>query len=257
MTNLKPLPLWQAVLHFVIAGIFFRLSIYNFLPLLIQWGLPAYEAFIVSFLVPLVVLFALAFEFAKLEGVPLTLPDLAQRFRLRRPRLQDFLWVLLAFIVTGVGATLLASTRDWVLSVSWLNPPASFPAILNPVNQNEALPSLLKEWLGGNPQRQWHIIILYAILFFFNQFGEELWWRGIIFPRQQLVHGKWTWLVHGLLWNIFHLPFYPWYLFYGLPVTLGMAFIAQKTENTWMTLLLHSLSNATFFILIISTVLGG
>ena len=48
----------------------------------------------------------------------------------------------------------------------------------------------------------------------FNIVGEELWWRGYIFPRQEKQHGRFTWVLHGLLWTLFHA--FKWWDLIGL-----------------------------------------
>lgn len=112
-------------------------------------------------------------------------------------------------------------------------------------------------WMGPQAVGNWGYALLAVLLFFFNQFGEELYWRGVLLPRQAPVHGRYTWLVHGLMWNLFHLPFYPWYLLYGLPLTLALSFVVQKTENTWTGLLLHGLANLTMLLLMLNVVMGA
>lgn len=254
---IRPLPTSKAIILFILAGLGFRFSIYNGIPLLIQLGLTAFEAFLVTFTVPLAILFALAFESAKREGVPLTWKQLALRFQLKKIRWQGLLWLIISLIAAVGLSGLLTPTRDLILRwFPMLMPPASFPPILNPTLQNEQLPSTLLAWMGEGAQANWGYAILIIMLFFFNMFGEELFWRGIIFPRQLLVHGRYTWIIHGLMWNLFHLPFYPWYLIYGLPITLAISFLMQKTNNTWLALILHAIANLFFYLLMLSVIFG-
>lgn len=253
----RPLPLHKAFFYFLIAGLAIRFSIYTVLPWLVAQGLSDYEAFIVTFTVPTAVLFALAFAFAKWEGVPESLPTMARRFRLHRPTWRDLLWSLAGLGFLFIATFALTPTRTFILELlPFLQPPAGFPVLINPTLQNQNLPAALNAWLGPDAAGNWKLVVLILILFFFNNFGEELFWRGIIFPRQELVHGRHTWLIHGLLWNLFHLPLYPWYAIYGLPLTFTISFIAQKTGNTWMTILVHSLSNLTLTLMVIGVVTG-
>lgn len=250
--ELRPLPPQKALLTFLLAGFGFRFAIYNGIPLLQELGLSAFEAFLVAFTVPLAVLFSLAFESTKREGVALEWRSLATRFRLKRLERHGFLWLFLALITALILSGLLTPTRDWVLQwAPFLQPPTSFPPILHPDLQNAQLGNTLAVWMGNEAKGNIGYAFLILLLFFFNMFGEELYWRGIILPRQELVHGRYTWLVHGLMWNLFHLPFYPWYLIYGLPITLGVSFVAQKTGNTWFALLMHAIANITITILML------
>jgi len=86
------------------------------------------------------------------------------------------------------------------------------------------------------------------VLFFFNIFGEELYWRGILLPQQELVH--------GVMWHLFHLMIFPWYLIFGLPIALAISFVAQRTGNTWMAILLHGQANFTLYGLMVGVIMG-
>ena len=93
------------------------------------------------------------------------------------------------------------------------------------------------------------------ILLFFNIFGEELWWRGVILPRQELSHGRLAWLVNSLLWLAFHLPFYPWRAIDLLPYCLIIAFISQRRNNTWPAIIIHW-QNGMVLMVVLGLVLG-
>lgn len=254
--QLRPLPLWQAVLHFLIAGLVLRFSVYNVLPWLVGQGWSAYYAFIVTFTAPLAALFFLAFALVRREGVPLQLSALARRFRLRRPSWRDALWVVVAFVFVFAVSLVLAPLRASILD---LLPalPQEFPPLVNPNAQGEELPGILAAWVDPGSAGRWLPIVGILVLFFFNIFGEELYWRGTLLPRQIPVHGDKTWLVHGLLWNLFHLPVYPWYLVFGLPITLALSYVAQRTGNTWVPILLHGLVNLPLTLLVIGVATGG
>jgi len=76
------------------------------------------------------------------------------------------------------------------------------------------------------------------VTLFFNIFGEELWWRGYMLPRQELVHGNSTWIIHGFLWTMFH-AFKYWELAAILPASLALSFVAYKRKNSWPGIVTH------------------
>jgi len=254
---LRPLPLRRAALHFLAAGLLLRFSVYSGLPWLVTLGASPFEAFIVAATAPMALLFALAFYQARGEGVALTPSALAHRFRLRRPTWRHGLWVLAGLALLAASGAILAPWREPVMEWMGIDLPASFPPLIDPRVQNSDLPGALAAWLGPEAMGSWKPVAAILALFFFNIFGEELYWRGLLFPRQALIHGKRTWWVHGLLWNLFHVPLYPWYLVLGLPVTLTVSFVAQKTGNTWAPVLLHALANLSLTLLVIGVVFGG
>jgi membrane protease YdiL (CAAX protease family) len=91
-------------------------------------------------------------------------------------------------------------------------------------------------------------LLLVAILPF-NVLGEELWWRGIILPRQELAFGKAAWVTNGLLWATFHA--FKWWAVPAMMITcLVVPFIAQRTRSTWPGIVLHFVLNASGAILL-------
>lgn len=227
---------------------------YRLTPFLIARGESPFEAGLAGFIVPIAVLFALAFAWVKWEGVPLTMRAMAARLRLRRPTWQQVGWTVVGLVTAVVLSVVVAPTRNWVLSMPLFQPPASFPPILNPMLQNQEIPAVTAAWMGAEAVGNYGYAALVLLLFFFNSVGEELYWRGVVFPRQELIYGRWTWLVHGLLWNLFHLPIYPWYLIFGLVPTLTISWVAQKTGNTWMVIGLHLMMNLFMTMLMLGVV---
>jgi membrane protease YdiL (CAAX protease family) len=257
-TAVQPLPALRAIWYFLLPGLGLRLSIYQGIPLMLRAGLQPYEAFIVSFTVPFAILFALAFGLAKAEGTSITMHALAVRFRLQHLTWRPLGWVLAGLLLMTVLAGLLSTTRGWILdTIPFTQPPATFPPILHPVLQNENLPTVAAAWMGPQAAGNWGWALLALVVFFFNIMGEELFFRGYLLPRQELVHGRYTWLVHGLMWNLLHLPIYPWYLIYGLSLTLVIPFVAQRTQNTWTAVILHALANIPATLLMIGLTFQG
>lgn len=248
------MPFWQALLYFGLPAVLFRLSLYNGIPALIPAGLSQFEAWVVSFTVPAAILFALAFGFYKWDGYPLTWNALKTRFRLFPMTGKDWLWAIGGFFVTFLSIGAMSFTAPLLINAfPILAPPDFFPPWLQPgaVPERDLFTSFIGAPLVGN----WGVVILFFVVLFFNILGEELWWRGYILPRQEKVHRQWTWAIHGLLWLLWHIVFYPWQLFALLPICLILPYIAQRRQNTWVAIVIH-LQNGIILLLILAMVLG-
>lgn len=110
-------------------------------------------------------------------------------------------------------------------------------------------------FMGFSLKGNWWIAPVYFSALLFNIFGEEFWWRGYIMPRQELVFGKWTWVVHGLLWAFFHI-FWKWNLIILLPLCLTHSYIIYKRKNTWIGIITHLTFNSIPLIALIVGIIG-
>jgi membrane protease YdiL (CAAX protease family) len=106
--------------------------------------------------------------------------------------------------------------------------------------------------LRGN----WVFLAIFVVVVIIQVTAEECWWRGYIFPRQERGYGERTWLVHGVLWAAFHAVFYPWAVVVDLFFCSTIAFIFQRTRNTWVTLIIHLLYNGLTPVVLLLAVLG-
>jgi membrane protease YdiL (CAAX protease family) len=61
-------------------------------------------------------------------------------------------------------------------------------------------------------------------------------------PRQELTMGKNVWIIHGVMWTLFHF-FWWWNLIALLPVCLGISYVAYKTKSSWPGLIAHMIYN--------------
>jgi len=253
--RISPLPLKKSIFFFALPSIGFRLAIYNGMPLLLSWGLTQFEAFIVSFTVPSAILLALAVGFFKQEGHPVTWAGMCARFRLRRLSRRDWLWIAGGFLFAFLaGGMMQVAAQKLIAALPAIAPPDFFPPLLDPRVTLSA--AVFTDFVGSPVQGNWSVFILYAVALFFNIAGEELWWRGYILPRQEAAHGRWTWLIHGLMWLLFHVPFYPWAIVSLIPSCLTIAFISQRRQNTTSAVVIHSLYNGLPLIFILAMVMG-
>jgi membrane protease YdiL (CAAX protease family) len=225
---LKPLPLRQAVILFAVPAAGLALAVYWLWPALTQLGVPKVDArYYVSTLF-MACLLVVALAAYVLEGNPLNWAAFTTRYRLGRMGWREWLWTLGAFLVMGL------------LSLAAMS---LLPAIWRALN---FVPP--EAYIEGAPAL-WLTLLNLTI----NILGEELWWRGFILPRQELVHGRLTWLVHGILWALFHL--YKWWSVPAMFITcLVIPFVAQRVKNTWPGIFVHFGINGAGILL---SVLGG
>jgi len=153
-----------------------------------------------------------------------------RRLRFRKMKGRDWLWSIAAVLLTGILSTLVMTALETITGAVAHQPPFM---------QFEPLSSG-RYWILG-------VWLPYWLL---NIMGEEILWRGVIFPRQEIVFGKYTWLFHGFCWSLFHLPF-GWQLFLTmLPILFIQSLAVQKTKNTWVGVLIHAVINGPSFIAI-------
>jgi membrane protease YdiL (CAAX protease family) len=239
--GLRMLPWWGSLIAFGAPALLMILSYHVFMPWLVAVGLSAAESFAVAHIVPMAILLAVSLNvFHNVEGWPLTRAAFSRRFRYPRLTLKMALLGLGVFVVLNIayGAFSQASLALFDLA---------------PVS---GVIASVSDTLDQSVQGRWEIVLLFVLVLLFNVVGEELWWRGIILPRQELTHGNWTWLVHGLLWTAFHV--FKWWDLVGLlPVCLVIAYVSQRTRNNWPALIAHGLFNGLALFVVIAAVMGA
>lgn len=233
----NPMSMWLSLLFFGIPTVLFTLSIYVGMPYLGFRGVNPIVNYTVTLMGPVILLFFASFAAFKLEGHPMNWKTVRKRFRLNTLNKKEWGWVLGLSLFMLLGNVIFMPTQNWLLSNVSLAIPDFLPSTLDPrITVSGLPPEFASETMAS--------IILFQLFFmFFNIFGEELWWRGYILPRQELAHGKHTWLIHGLLWTLFH-SFWWWNLLVLLPGALAAAFVAQKLKNTTILILAHLLVNS-------------
>ena len=172
----------------------------------------------------------------RLEGNPSTWTAFRDRMRLPRPTRTVWLWTLAALIVV-FGVTMLIAPLAAYFGLPLVTLPAETLAFRN--SMSAGFPEI--ELSGRWGLFLWWVFSL-AVL---NIGGEELWWRGIILPRQEVVFGRWAWAVNGTLWNLFHIGRYATlgdFVIY-IPATLAIPYVAQRTRNTWPGIVVHLILN--------------
>lgn len=250
--NIKPMGLGLSVLFFGIPSAVLTYSIYHFMQEFHHEGMNDFLNFYLTMVLPLALMLVAAVVAYKLEGRTLTWHDLSQRFRLTRMTKQDWLYTLGLFLTMALAYGVLGFTAQWLMQFKLFAPPEFLiPAVDPRLKQH-----LVTDVFMGIPLKgQWWIAIVYFVALLFNIFGEEFWWRGYILPRQELAFGKWTWVIHGVLWTLFHV-FWKWNLLSLLPACLALSYVVYKRKNTWIGIITHMALNSIPLVGLVIGIIG-
>lgn len=249
---IKPIALPLSLLYFGLSALAFRVCVYGLMPYLLNTGVSPYWAFIGSYSLALTALMGATLLALWRDGYPLNRVTFQQRLRFQALTPKAWGWAIGLFVIGFLLTGLLIPSAQAIARLSAFRPPSFLPDVLNPLTPKA---NSLTQFMGVPLAGQWWLLVSYALfLLVFNLLGEELWFRGYLLPRQQIVYGRWSWLIHGFLWTLFHLPIYPWYLVYLIPTALSVSYAAQKTGSSWASYLVHGLGNG---LLVLMPITGG
>lgn len=243
--NIKPISISKSIVYFIISSILIYVGLYKGIPLLQSHGQPFIIGYMIFSYFPFMLLIATALILYKLEGNKWNWNDFKNRLRLKKISKKDWLWAIGLFvfgIITYVGLT---PVGDWLATFSFFSPPDFFPAEINP-NKTPVSGYMFDYELSG---KYW-VPIVYFIGWFFNIFGEEFLWRGIILPRQIERYKSKAWIYHGIIWTFWHF-FWTWNIIIIFPFAMAVSFVFYKRQNTWITIFSHGLMNVIPLIFII------
>ena len=251
-STIKPMSLRMALLYFGIPAAVAILIVYVLMPLLDARGVPIfYNYLLVYATVPMLALIAASLVAYRLEGNVLSWFEFKNRFRLNKMDGRSWLWAIGLLLFMFLSASMLSFTSRWLASFDIFAPPDSWPAELKPTGASappmNAVPT---ELMGVSLSGNWWVLVVLLVSLVIATFGEELWWRGYILPRQEIAHGNRTWIIHGLLWTAFHL-YAPWNLITILPGSLALSFVAQRLKNTCPAVIAHGLANGLSILIVV------
>jgi len=250
--KIKPMGIKLSLLYFGIPSVICSFFIYYVMQKLHQNGVNDFVNFFVSMVIPLALMLAAALIAYKIEGNSFNWPAFSSRFRLKKLNGKDWLYTLGLFIAMIIIYATLSFTSKWLIQFQLFSPPEFLiPAVDPRLEQN----ILLDSFMGVPLKGQWWIAVTYFIMLLFNIVGEEFWWRGYILPRQELAFRKWTWVIHGTLWGLFHI-FWKWNLIILLPSCLVLSYVVYKRKNTWIGIITHMAFNSVPLIGIIIGIIG-
>jgi membrane protease YdiL (CAAX protease family) len=248
--KVRPIAFWKAISLFAVTSALIYSALYLIVPLLIGNGFTFLQAYLLLFYSPFLIIFLIAIVAIRIESESFTWNKFKERYRLKGIDKRTWIWIVGLTVFSIATYICLTFTGKLLAKVPLLSPPSFFPAEINPIKL--MTPGVFMDTpLKG----QWWIIPLYATGWFFNIFGEELLWRGFLLPRQELNYGKYAWLIHGIIWTLWHI-FWKWNLLIILPMALAIPFAVQKTKNTWVGIISHGTANLIPLAIIVMGVIG-
>jgi membrane protease YdiL (CAAX protease family) len=153
-----------------------------------------------------------------------------KRLRFVKPGKKDLLWSIGGIFVTLILSGLLMKGMELLVGKFDHSPPfMSFEPL--------------------SSGRYWLLLVWFPY-WILNILGEEIIWRGVMLPRQELAFKKYAWLFHGFGWLLFHIAF-GWQLFITLtPLMFIQSYVVVKTKNSWTGVIIHGGINGPSFIAI-------
>jgi len=229
---MKGLGLLPSFLIFGIASIVLYLESQFFIPFLSkQTGLePVIFWFIVAGLGLFFPFFVLSYIILKSEELKIGKVTWKNRLRFKKMNKEDWLWSLGSIFIIGISSLVIIKILEGLIGKVESNPSFMY---FEPLT----------------PDRYW-LLLLWFPYWVLNIMGEEILWRGVILPKQELVFRKNAWLIHGVGWGIFHIAFGWQLLVTFLPILFIQSYVVQRRKNSWIGVVIHGIINGPSFIAI-------
>jgi membrane protease YdiL (CAAX protease family) len=241
----------MAILMFAAPSALMTLSLYVILPMIAaRVSYPMFWWFLLLYLLPLSLMLPASYMAYRLEGNPPTWRAFKERFNLKPLKGKDWLWVF-GLVLFGLATSTLSVVSRWLATLPLFSPPEFIPPVVDP-----RITTLPTEIMGVSLQGNWMVLVIYALALVFNILGEEFYMRGYILPRQILTHGHWAWLIHGILWTLFHF-FQRWTYIQLLPITLSLSYVVYRTKNTSIGIAAHYIGNGIIGMIPILLIIAG
>jgi membrane protease YdiL (CAAX protease family) len=213
----RPIPLWQSVLLFLLPGLYGLFAQYTLTPTLTHFGISQENAYNITHLSVFILLILATIIALRIEGWPINWQTVRDRLRFERMDAKAWKWTLPFILFYLIAGLLLNMLAGFVYERFGFLPPDADVPLTN--------------------------IPFFLIGYIINVFSEEMWWRGYILPRQELQHGKYAWLVNGVLWSLFHIGKWWGAVPFMLLKQWMIPLVAQRTKNNTPALLIHLISN--------------
>ena len=102
----------------------------------------------------------------------------------------------------------------------------------------------------------WGILVVFLILAFFNIFGEEFLFRGVLLPKMNGLFGKWDWVANGVIGILYHVSMpWTWFGTTGITWIFFYALPAKYFRSTWFSIIIHGSINLVWSTIILVLIL--
>ena len=171
-----------------------------------------------------------SFLFLRGEGLKIDKATWQQRLRFKKMNKADWLWSTGSIIMIGILSFAIMTLLRVLIGHVESQPPFM---VFDPLT----------------PDRYW-ILLIWFPYWLLNIMGEEILWRGVILPRQEVIFKRYTWLIHAAFWSMFHLAFGWQLLITMLPILFIQSYAVQLCKNSWTGVVIHAVINGPSFIAI-------
>ena len=243
--NIKPMSLSKSIWFFIISSVIIYIGLYYGIPVLESQEIPFFIGYLLLFHIPLFLLIITALIMYFVEGNTWSWAEFKKRNLLKKMQKMDWVWAIGLFGFGILAYVLLTPVGKVLASYNFFTPPDFFPAEINP-NKIPQNGYMMDYKLSG----QYWVAFVYFIAWITNILGEELLFRGMIFPRQIKQYGKKAWIFHAIIWTLWHF-FWKWNLISILPFGLALSYTIYKRQNVWISIIAHGAMNSIPLILII------
>ncbi|MCI0442884.1 CPBP family intramembrane metalloprotease [bacterium] len=230
---MKPLGFGKSILFFAIPTLMMQGMYHVVMRVTDYLGYRLFFTFLIGFGVPSLLLLLAALILYRGEHSGLSFRE---RFRLQKLDTTGWIWTAILCAIWIAVPILMRPVTVWLQS-HWFHPDKLWIRMMTPD------PNYFMEVPLGTGV--YAALIVFVIV---NVFGGELFWRGYVFPRQELAFGSRTWLIHAVLWIIFR-SFLPWELATFTVLGFALAYAVQRTHNTWTSILAHFCGLITMMLL--------
>lgn len=240
---ITPIPIWESVLMGMVMAGFGVISFYYLRPQLEKAGLNEYAAYLFSLSGVFVVMLIWSLLALLREGNTITFEHFLRRIRLNRLSAKWWAWSIGLGIIMFLSTVIFSPLLAQLISRGIIPLPQGIPDYINPLKQ-QSLAEVKAQLVSQG------VIPIIPVILVLNILSEEIFWRGIVLPRQELRHGKNAFWIHGAIWAFAHL-FQYWLLVPILIGSIALAYVIQRTKCTWIGIIAHALNNGIPFIIMV------